>query len=96
MKFTIKKPQEHIANIMRKLGYRLLGRQHEDEWSFVKSLTGGLYPRFHAYITQKGDMLVMSLHVDQKKPSYKGATAHSGEYEGALVVEEAERIKRSL
>jgi len=67
MKFTVKKHNKHIANIMRGLGYRLLGRQREGEWSFVKSLTGGPYPRFHVYITQqKGDMLAMNLHMDQK------------------------------
>lgn len=41
-------------------------------------------------------ILIFNLHLDQKKPSYKGSHAHSGEYDGKLVKEEAERIKSLL
>ena len=96
MRFSIKKPQEHLVNGMRGLGYRAFGGPKGGEWSFVKSLARGDYPRFHVYVTQQNDMLAMNLHVDQKKPSYEGATAHTGEYDGPLVEQEAERIKRAL
>jgi len=32
------------------------------------------------------------LHLDQKRPSYKGTNAHGGEYDGEAIREEAERI----
>jgi len=40
--------------------------------------------------------LIFNLHLDQKKPLYKGSSAHSGEYDSDLVENEAERIKRLL
>ena len=52
------------------------------------------YPRFHVYIkSESSDVAYFNLHLDQKKPIYKGAVAHSGEYEGELVERETERIK---
>ena len=33
------------------------------------------------------------LHLDQKQASYKGHTAHSGDYDGEVVEREAEVIK---
>ncbi len=39
---------------------------------------------------------IFSLHLDQKRPSYKGSKAHSGEYKGKLIEQEEERIKRLL
>ena len=39
---------------------------------------------------------MFNLHLDQKKPTYEGHVAHSGEYDGELVEEEAERIRRIL
>ena len=38
----------------------------------------------------------INLHLDQKKPVYKGAPAHSAEYEGEVVEKEAERIKKII
>ena len=46
--------------------------------------------------TGSGQAIEINLHLDQKKPSYEGAAAHSGEYEGELVEKEAERIKQIL
>ena len=37
-----------------------------------------------------------NLHLDQKKPSYEGQTGHSGDYDGAVIKAEAERIKQLL
>ena len=39
---------------------------------------------------------IFSLHLDQKKPVYQGAHAHSGEYFGPVIDEEAARIKSIL
>jgi len=52
------------------------------------------YPRFHIYLEQNEDNIVINLHLDQKKPSYKGAKAHNAEYDGIAVENEAERLKQ--
>jgi translation elongation factor EF-4 len=42
------------------------------------------------------DNYVFNLHLDQKKASYAGHNAHSGEYEGEVVNDALEKIKRAL
>jgi hypothetical protein len=80
---------------MRDCGYRVIENPHQGgERSFARSLNWGhFYPRFHVYLNQLPDVLEINLHLDMKKPSYEGTTAHSGEYDGKLVEEEARRIK---
>lgn len=95
MKFTVNKPKENIPNFVRKWGYRVLSRK-EGEFGCVKLVGGARYPRFHLYIKEQGNDLVFNLHLDQKKPSYAGSSAHSGEYDGELVEGEAERIKNII
>ena len=34
----------------------------------------------------------INLHLDQKRPVYRGTSAHGGEYEGEVVEQEAARI----
>ncbi len=43
-----------------------------------------------------GRTLQVTIHIDQKAPSYGGSRAHSGEYEGPLLDKEAKRIQDSL
>ena len=81
----------NVYNLMRQFGY------HPHESSFVRRLSAADYPRFHIYIKNVSrESLEINLHLDQKKPIYKGATAHSGEYDGELVEKEAERIKNII
>ncbi|MFH1780677.1 MAG: hypothetical protein ABH841_01605 [Candidatus Nealsonbacteria bacterium] len=91
--------QENIQNIMRRCGY-FFTREERGEMAFVRPLTsaGSGYPRFHAYIKvdDVSRETQINLHLDQKKPIYNGATAHSGEYDGNLVVNETERLKKIL
>jgi len=111
MKFEIKGSfKENIYNLMRKIGYHLRERQRSVEMNEVHRLQGEEkekeefiftrpprgYPRFHIYLKIENKNLIFNLHLDQKKPIYKGATAHSGEYEGELIEKEAERIKQIL
>ncbi len=88
---------------MRKIGYHFQGEEKEkEEFIFTRPPKG--YPRFHIYLKiddstdspQEIKNLIFNLHLDQKKPIYKGTTAHSGEYEGELVEKETERIKQIL
>lgn len=64
--------------------------------SFVRPLSQNPYPRFHIYLKEnkKTKEVFMTLHLDQKRMSYKGSTAHSGDYENELLQEEAERVKK--
>lgn len=82
MKFTIDNQQDNILNLMRHIGYA----PYYD--SFVKRLGSNKFPRFHIYIKDNE----FDLHLDQKKPSYAGQKAHSGEYSNKIIEEEKKRI----
>lgn len=90
MKFKFEKPKDNLSNIFRKLGYIPRGKEG------LRHLNGGNYPRFHLFILEEKDFLIFNLHLDQKKPSYSGTNAHSGEYEGEAIQKEVERIKNIL
>jgi len=94
--FILKGPfRENIYNLMRKAGYHFLRKKEEsNEFEFARPPKG--YPRFHIYLKIENKNLVFNLHLDQKRPIYKGAPAHAGEYEGKVVEAEAERIKQLL
>jgi len=96
MEFVVRDMQESTNSLMRRLGYRPAYFQKASESSIVRPLSGRDYPRFHLYIKQRNADICFNLHLDQKKPSYEGATAHSGDYEGEAVREEMERIKGLL
>ena len=90
MKFEIKNSGGNLLNLLRRAGYFA----HHD--SFVRPIERSGYPRFHIYVEQKDDVLIFNLHLDQKRPVYKGAAAHSGEYDSSIVEQEAQRIKELL
>ena len=96
MTFVIKNiTGENIYNLMRKIGYHFQGENKEKgELVFAQPAKG--YPRFHLYLKTEDENLIFNLHLDQKKPIYEGAPAHAGEYDGAVVAKEAERIKQIL
>lgn len=96
MRFILSGPfRENIYNLMRKVGYYFQGKNEEkSELSFVRPPKG--YPRFHIYLKIDDENLIFNLHLDQKRPIYKGAPAHSGEYNTEVVRKEAERIKQVL
>ena len=83
MRFIIEKALDSPLNVLRRSGYAFLRKDEKTgELSFIKRVSAGDYPRFHIYAKQdvKGNVQV-NLHLDQKKASYEGTTAHSGEYE---------------
>ncbi len=94
MRFSIK-TGENIRTFGRTIGYRLLDEKG-GEFNFARPLGVNDYPRFHAYAMARPGEIIVNLHLDQKRPSYEGATAHSGEYEGRFIEEEAERIKAAV
>lgn len=78
--------RESLYNFMRKCGYA----PFYDSYTRVLSSSG--YPRFHLYVNDEDDKFIFNLHLDQKRPSYGKETAHSGEYDGKVVEDEADRI----
>ncbi|MBI4119269.1 MAG: hypothetical protein HY456_00290 [Parcubacteria group bacterium] len=91
MKFTARAQKENAADLMRQLGYKPLGYTPDGELNCVRPIYGD-YPRFHIYLKEDKENLFFSLHLDQKKPSYAGSTAHGGDYDSDTVKDEAERI----
>ena len=93
MKISIQNPPTHARNFLRRLGYALY-QNREGEISYVRRLYGYDYPRFHIYVNREepGTLIELTLHLDEKKPSYEGFTAHSGQYDGPVVEEERKRI----
>lgn len=93
MKINVEnKTRDSVTNLMRSLGYKFQ-RQERDELSFVKPLTGSFFPRFHLYVRENGENISFTIHLDQKKPMYKGTTAHNADYDGDVVLNEGQRIK---
>lgn len=87
--------RENINTLVRQLGYKPLGYTDKSELNCVRPLAGD-YPRFHIYLKEEKDTIRFSIHLDQKKPSYEGSTAHSGDYDSEIVTEEARRIQTIL
>lgn len=92
MKFSVSKNKlkENLYSFMRKCQYQPL------QDSYVRSLSTSDFPRFHLYIEIREKEYIFNLHLDQKKPSYGKEKAHSGEYEGEVVEQEIERIKKTI
>jgi hypothetical protein len=96
MKFIISGPfKENIYSLMRKAGY-YFQRKEENKSELVFTRPPRGYPKFHVYLRIEGEDLIFNLHLDQKRPIYKGGPAHAGEYEGKVIEGEAERIKKIL
>ena len=100
MKFIVKnKSGENVINLMRRVGYHFQRKDDEkSELIFIRPLQGVPYPRFHIYLKENKETeeIFINLHLDQKRPIYKGTPAHSGEYEGEVIEKEAVRIKKEL
>lgn len=92
MTFRLPNKSYNLINLVRDMGYRPLGYSDRGELNCVRPL-GADYPRFHLYLKEEPDALIFNLHLDQKKPSYEGSHAHSGDYDSELIREEAERIR---
>ena len=96
MEFTLQNIKETVVGVARKIGYVIIDSRENGEYNLVKKLTGHNYPRFHVYLKVMGNRFIFNLHLDQKHPSYEGSHAHSGEYAGPVVEDEAERIQHAL
>jgi hypothetical protein len=80
-----------IPQLMRQAGYVYLpGRGGDD--SYIRVMGRSPYPRFHVYIQERDNQLIINLHLDQKQPGYGVSARHNGEYEGPVVETEARRL----
>lgn len=97
MKFKFPYKERQPEDLIRQCGYGKIYNKYTDEVSYARRLgQRGTYPRFHVYLNEFKDYFEVSLHLDQKKASYEGTSAHSGEYDGALVEGEARRITAKI
>ena len=96
MRLKFENIKENPVSLLRRAGYVFQHKEGE-KMSFIKSLARAGYPRFHIYTEPRGNSLMISLHLDQKKETYGQVTRHHGEYEddGALQTE-AVRVRQML
>ena len=92
MKFKF--PFKNISSVelIKHCGYGDVRDPNATEQSFARRLGSGFYPRFHIYLKDFETYFEVDLHLDQKQASYEGSRAHSGEYDGDTVMNEARRI----
>lgn len=95
MDFKLEDINKSASQVSREIGYLIIDNNGE-QINMVRKLTVQNYPRFHIYLKEQGNKFIFSLHLDQKKPSYEGSHAHSGEYFGPVVQDEADRIRQIL
>ena len=88
-----KKFKENSDTIIRRSGYAKIFDRRSGKTSYVRRLSNLFYPRFHMYVEENPSQLILNIHLDQKKPSYKKQTAHSADYSGETIEREAKRIK---
>ncbi len=96
MIIRIPRPAYHPDVVLRRAGYTPFRDPNSGEESYVRRLGTHFYPRFHVYLEASPRELRLNLHLDQKQPSYQGFKKHSGEYDGATVEAEAERLYGAL
>jgi len=92
LNLEINKIAVNPAQFMRQAGYGYL--QGRDGGSFVRTFGRSPYPRFHAYLEDRGEVTVINLHLDQKQPGYGGQARHNGEYDGPTVMAEINRLEQ--
>lgn len=78
--------------LIRRAGYGRWEDKAHSGVSYTRKLGTVNYPRFHVHLTSFEKYFEVELHLDQKQPSYLKGKAHSGEYEGPVIEDEARRI----
>ncbi|MBI2416135.1 MAG: hypothetical protein HYV33_05775 [Candidatus Kerfeldbacteria bacterium] len=88
----------NMMTLLRQMGYHPITDYHTEQASWVRTLGRGYYPRFHLYLKQNHSTYQLSLHLDQKQHTIAvtGLKRHAGEYHGAVVEQEAQRLQRWL
>ncbi|MEI6835668.1 MAG: hypothetical protein WCK59_02440 [Candidatus Falkowbacteria bacterium] len=86
---------------LRRAGFAYIYDNLKEHGSYVKRLTRDYYPRLHVYVMEKQDkrganLIVIEMHLDQKKASYVGTKMHSAEYDGEVVAAEMANLKNLM
>ncbi len=86
--------QTNLRIFFQRAGYTEFNDPNTGKSSYTKRLSYDYYPRFHLYIeADKDNRRFFNLHLDQKKPSYAGSSAHNAEYDTEIVNQEAGRLQ---
>ncbi|MEK9186683.1 MAG: hypothetical protein AAB885_03815 [Patescibacteria group bacterium] len=98
MKFIFQDPRKNknLPARLREAGYRFERQASPEEMVFIKGFEGADFPRWHLYAKEISGSWELNLHLDQKRPIYRGTSAHGGEYEGPLVKKELQRLQNIL
>ena len=96
MKTIITNLKDSPRNLIRRAGYAEHYDARSRETSYYRRLDRNIFPKFHVYLNERPDGVEVSLHIDQKQPSYGVGSMHSGDYEGPRVEAELERIRESF
>ena len=96
MKIILQNLKDNPRTLIRRAGYSEHYDSRSGETSYSRRLDRSIFPKFHAYLDEKDGGVEVSLHIDQKQPSYGVGHMHSGDYDGPLIERELERIKRSF
>ncbi len=87
----------NLRETLRRCGYFGILDRLSGQISYIKRLSRSeYYPRWHLYLQENDRVYNFHLHLDQKRASYQGCHAHSGEYDDPLVAAEIERIKKVI
>ncbi len=86
---------------LRRAGFAYIYDNLKNHGSYIKRLNRDHYPRLHVYVTEKKDteernLVVIEMHLDQKKVSYEGVRMHSAEYDGEVVEAEINNLKNLM
>jgi hypothetical protein len=93
MNIIIRNLKDNPRTLIRRAGYSEHFDSRSGHTSYARRLDRGIFPKFHVYLSEKQGGIEVSLHIDQKQPSYGVGHMHSGDYEGPLVESELERIR---
>jgi hypothetical protein len=86
---------------LRRAGFAYIYDNVKKHGSYVKRLSKEYYPRLHVYVMEKTDtegrnLIVIEMHLDQKRASYSGVKMHSAEYDGEVVEAEINNLKNLM
>ncbi|SRR6056297_203786 len=96
MKFKFPLKKYNPRELIRRCGYGEWVDKDHNNISYTKKLGSSNYPRFHVYLDVFDNYFAVNLHLDQKQVSYLKGQAHSADYQGPQVEEEARRITKII
>jgi hypothetical protein len=96
MKIILKNLKDNPKTLIRRAGYGEHYDPRSGETSYSRRLDRTIFPKFHVYLNEVPNGVEISLHLDQKQPSYGVGHMHSGDYDGPAVERELERIRQAF